>query len=817
MQTLINMHEKFLERTDPGELLPVLAYEEDTNVFLMDDGYVGTLIECHPMNGVDETTDKMLGALFAINYPDDAFLQVMLWASPDIKMQLDNYRASCRLDVDTPAAPFLKKSINAKTEFFRNATAQSLSDTQTIRVRDFRVLVTCKIPFKGEMPTKKDMQEMVDIGHEMIECLRSMGLRPAYADAIRYLHIMRTMVNWSDDALWKNADHHPYNDDVPLRSQIFDLDNRVSRDEHSVYLKDKVVKTFSVRRWPKYFHLAQMQRLIGDLKRGARGIRDNFLYTTSIYFPPREKITQKLEAKKQTVNFTAFGKLLKWVPRLALQKDGYDALFSEIDEGARPVKAYTQFVLFSDDAVSAKKSAANLKTFFRESTLEVMEDPYMTLPIFLNGLPFGPEKAHIDKLKRYLTFTDKHVTHFLPMIADWRGCDSMVVPLVSRNGQLVGIDLYETTGNYNGIIAAASGSGKSVLGNEIVNNYLARGAQVWTFDIGRSFEKACKANHGELMVFDPSSNVSVNPFPLIDDYSEHADALVNQVCAMASISGNLSEFQISRLTEIMDQCWQSYGQEMTITLIAERCKQDDDDRIKDVGHQLYAFTLDGEFGRYVHGNNTINFTNQFTVLELEELSGRPHLQQIILLQLITQVQTQMYLGDRSVKKLCILDESWDLLTKGNTARFMETGYRRFRKYGGSAISILQSINDLYETSSGRAIAENSQYYFLLGQKAATIQMLKDMGRFPTSDWGYELMASAHTAPGQYSEIFCSTPYGEGIGRLYLDRFHQLLSTTKPDEVHMLNQLQAGGLSIEDAIMAYIDKVDSQNKKVVVNG
>ena len=105
----------------------------------------------------------------------------------------------------------------------------------------------------------------------------------------------------------------------------------------------------------------------------------------------------------------------------------------------------------------------------------------------------------------------------------------------------------------------------------------------------------------------------------------------------------------------------------------------------------------GEYGRFFNGHNNIRFKNRFTVLELEELKGRKHLQQVVLLQLIYQIQQEMYLGEQDRRKIVFIDEAWDLLTQGDVGKFIETGYRRFRKYGGSAVTVTQSVNDLYDS------------------------------------------------------------------------------------------------------------------------
>nr|UVX22886.1 IncF plasmid conjugative transfer pilus assembly protein TraC [Proteus terrae subsp. cibarius] len=163
---------------------------------------------------------------------------------------------------------------------------------------------------------------------------------------------------------------------------------------------------------------------------------------------------------------------------------------------------------------------------------------------------------------------------------------------------------------------------------------------------------------------------------------------------------------------------------MLVDDVAEALKNHEDRRVQDVGEQLYPFTTQGEYGRFFNGHNNTRFKNRFTVLELEELKGRKHLQQVVLLQLIYQIQQEMYLGERDRRKIVFIDEAWDLLTQGDVGKFIETGYRRFRKYGGSAVTVTQSVNDLYDSPTGKAIAENSANMYLLGQKAETINALK---------------------------------------------------------------------------------------------
>lgn len=129
----------------------------------------------------------------------------------------------------------------------------------------------------------------------------------------------------------------------------------------------------------------------------------------------------------------------------------------------------------------------------------------------------------------------------------------------------------------------------------------------------------------------------------------------------------------------------------------------------------------------------------------------------------------MYLGERDRRKIVFIDEAWDLLTQGDVGKFIETGYRRFRKYGGSAVTVTQSVNDLYDSPTGKAIAENSANMYLLGQKLKPSTRSKE-GRLPLGEGGYEYLKTVHTVTGVYSKFSLLPKWAPGLAASSSIRF-----------------------------------------------
>lgn len=785
-------------RTFQGEraaaLFPVLAHAPEAGLFLLDDQSLAFGWRCEPMAGADPGQADRLTAFVNQEWPKDTLIQIILWAAPDIEAPLAVMNA-LRTELRHPV---LRQATAERSAFLRAGVGTPLLRHTETRVRDVQVLVTVKLPLAGPLPTAHEHQSATDLRASTEQVLTTVGLQPRVLSAADQVRLMNTLLNWGPEATWRERVRPEVDPGALIREQYLDPDQALTIDSRGLTLGECRIQTLSVKRYPDRLPFGLAGRYLSDPFSGTRGIPHNLLVCLNLHIPEPEAARTGLQAQSQWATKMAAGPVAMYLPRLAERARGFRVLFERLEAGDRPVRAYLGLVLFSAPH-EAMAAASNLRTYWRELGFQVVSDRFFTLPLFLNCLPFGADRSAIGDMQRYRTLAATHAVNLMPVLGDWKGTGTPVLNLISRGGQLMNLSLFDSASNYNACIAAQSGSGKSFLTNELISTTLSVGGRCWVIDVGRSYEKLCTALDGQFLAFTREARICLNPFELVRHWEEEADMLATLLATMLAPSEPLGDYALSGLKRLLKQVWDEQGGAMTIAAIAEALAAESDARMRDLSAQLYPFTPEGEYGRFFNGPNSIAFTAPFVVLELEELKGRKHLQQVVLLQLIYQIQQAMYLGEREQPKLVIIDEAWDLLTQGDVARFIETGYRRFRKYRGAAVTVTQSLNDLYANPTGRAIAENSAHTFLLAQPAQAIDQLRESKRLPLTEAGAELLKTVHTLPGAYSEIMTVCDRGAGIGRLIVDPFRQLLYSTHPRDVAELAAWRRRGLSVTEAI------------------
>jgi conjugal transfer ATP-binding protein TraC len=391
-----------------------------------------------------------------------------------------------------------------------------------------------------------------------------------------------------------------------------------------------------------------------------------------------------------------------------------------------------------------------------------------------------------------------------------------------RRGQAQHIDLFaNTAGNYNATVTGASGSGKSTFMNAMGLANLECGGQNFIIDVGRSYEKQVQLLKGQYLVFNQSSNVCLNPLDLIDSIAEDAEMAGAVIAQMASPNHPLSAYQTTRIEDAIKLLFELKQQGeiewMSIDHLAEllihnRClsneapfdrRQDErlcDMNIREIGISLGRYCANGVYGAWFNGRNNIRFNANLVVLELEELGQFPDLQAVVMLILMQQITGTMYLGDRSVRKLFMIDEAWDLFKKGSMmAAGIEKAYRRARKYGGSCITGTQSIQDYFANPATLAAFQSSDWMFMLRQKEDAIVSLMNSGQFILNEYELSLFRSLKTVSGQYSEVLVRCAGQAFVGRHILSPRDLLLFSSKAEDFVAVKNYNDQGFSMDQAI------------------
>jgi conjugal transfer ATP-binding protein TraC len=171
----------------------------------------------------------------------------------------------------------------------------------------------------------------------------------------------------------------------------------------------------------------------------------------------------------------------------------------------------------------------------------------------------------------------------------------------------------------------------------------------------------------------------------------------------------------------------------------------------------------------------------------------------VLLMLLYRIQQEMFLGDRSVKKMMVIDEAWDLMGTAETRNFIIALYRRVRKAGGSVITITQAVSDYWANPGTVAMIENSANKYLLRQTGEAISAVQKENRLELGEWGYQTLRSVHTVKGEFSEILSITNRGTGVGRLVVSDFNKLLYSTDAQDVSAIKRYRDQGLPVTEAV------------------
>lgn len=798
------------------ELITTLAYSEEHMLFMHDDNAIGFMFEMEPLTGGDPTMHTRVKGLYYLDWPVDTIVQTNLIVMDDLH-DLDR---ELRRVKHGGGNPLVARIAERSREFLMRGVREPLIRHLGIRPRNATLLISAKIPTTGWHPTNEEIELAIKLRNNTYETLSTVGfhgIRPV--DENRYVDLLSMILNRGPNASWRNnpamLDRTEF-----IRDEVFDPDSVIEAEVDRLRIGDHTVATvLSPKRLPPQGIFGMARFYGGDPLTGSRGIPGNYMITGNVKILNQLGTKDKLGAGRTWITRTADSQLVKFKPEIMTRKIDMDAIFRDLERGDRVQKTWVSITLFGRDDDELERHISKVQPYWSELGFAMYPEKYIVLPAFFHNLPFGPMREATDDFVRYRTQSVTAITMVQPFMSEWKGTPTPLLTLFGRSGQVMKFSPFDSQSNYNVVISATSGAGKSFLTNELILSILACGGRVWVIDAGRSYEYLCEALGGQFISFEPEKDICLNPFDTIRDkrtLEEMEVPLINLITSMAAPKEGIGDYVKAALARILRELWEEHRENLTIDILAETLKaqtkvrpvtasgqaqEEPEDRLVDLGVQLFPYTSQGAFGRYFNGPSTISFDSDFVVLELDDLKARRDLMNVVLLQLISLVQQAMFLGDKSIRKAVIIDEAWDLLLYGDAGvkSFAETGFRTFRKYNGSGVVVTQSLSDLSQNATGKAIADNAETSIMLAQKPGTIESLAKEGKLSSTRARIELMKSIHTAKGSYSEMLIDSGFGSGVARLIVDPYRKFLYSTDANDKVAIRRYVANGYPIEDAI------------------
>lgn len=531
-----------------------------------------------------------------------------------------------------------------------------------------------------------------------------------------------------------------------------------------------------------------------------------WLHTTILVQHPdkaKDRITMKLGSlNKQMMSESPWYRSM--MSHLYTQKEELDGLLDAVRGGHAPMRVWSGVVLYNTPD-RMKRETEYVANLWRKAGFRCSPERYISLPVFLAGLPlmYDPETDPPTRgLQRANTVNSFNAATLLHVQGDWRGsAPQRGGPLLaSRRGQLASIDLFDTSSNYNFVVIAQSGSGKSFFSNELAVDFLSRNGMVRIFDVGRSYKRFASVMGGAVLEFSPDNPVSLNPFSDITNHGELWElmpmlkSLIRQMAFPLTDDDSFEtqfNWEYAAIEQAITSAWELNKENTGLEHVYHWMAQQGDTRYQDLAFQLHAFAV-GRYAAWFNGPRQVRLDNDLIIVELEDLEVDPDLQAVVMTLMIHQITKDMYLSDpeRKRPKLLLVDEGWRLLGDKQSGGFISKAFRTVRKYRGCAGAITQSYADFAASAAARAALENSAWQFVLRQRPESIDFAVSQKWVSDDELVTDMLKTVKSDSDKgFSEIFVRGEHGQGIYRFVTDRHSYWMYTSHPADLAKLAKTQ----------------------------
>ena len=554
----------------------------------------------------------------------------------------------------------------------------------------------------------------------------------------------------------------------------------------------------NVKRYARSFFVSALPRMCTFPEL----FRDMYMFgdiNTSIYITPIQESRSQNELNR-TINELETERIvaadrgnINRESNLAQKRYEAESLRDEIAAGFNKLyEASVVSTLFAYSLEDLDKLTKLLATEMAKSLVGIKSAWAMQEEAFQSNLPLAE-----DKIKKTHTFDRRSMGTVFPFTTSEVG-HSTGIPLGFNKQTGVPIlfdNFHSSLTNYNMVIFAKSGAGKSVTMKTLISrSAVLMGIQSLALDAEGEYSIVAESLGGINVVLSPNSKTVINVFDIEteivkDEITGRERAVLNVENKVEDVtqalltmargstrSQDINEVTKQIIAESVAQEYAAYGitsdpmslyeaagsgngdilgrarkKMPTIGSWYKRLQRNAESNTNQDYRFHYSYLLkvmkqyireyDGQMA-YFDGQSTFDLLDgtlfiNLDISQLEERFARPLAQQI-LLSWIWEKYVKKNSEDRrkAAKKRVLVDEAWMLLPYPEAVDFLNTMARRARKRNVSLAIISQRFQDFYEKPEVQAVLTSSDTKLLLAQDKSEIQYLKEVFKLSDGEAGF---------------------------------------------------------------------------------
>lgn len=314
--------------------------------------------------------------------------------------------------------------------------------------------------------------------------------------------------------------------------------------------------------------------------------------------------------------------------------------------------------------------------------------------------------------------------------------------LTSNRGILYGINthnnslvLFDRFGleNYNSVMFARSGSGKSYTAKLEILRSLMFDTDVIIIDPEREYEYLAEAVGGRYFNISLSSHHHINPFDLPTPREDESASdvlrshIINLVGLFRIMLGGLSPEEDAVIDRAITETYASRDitpntdfKNSTPPILSDfelvLSNMEGGDKI---AQRLTKYTQ-GTWAGFLNQPSNVDINKRLVVFSIRDMEEelRPIAMYLVVNHIWSQVRSELR------KRILVVDEAWIMMKHEDAASFLFGLTKRARKYYLGVATITQDVADFMNSPYGKAIVTNSSIQLLLRQAPASMELLQ---------------------------------------------------------------------------------------------